>query len=320
MQKKEKTVAVVIPSYKVKRHIMQVLAKIGPDVAKVYVVDDCCPDKSGQFVKENCQDPRVEVVFQEINGGVGSATKAGMKKAAQDGYDILVKLDGDGQMDPALIQKLIRPIVDELCDYSKGNRFSNPRSLAQMPGMRLFGNSVLSFLTKLSSGYWQIMDPTNGFVAIHAQVFLMLESEKIANRYFFESDMLFRLHLINAVVVDVPMIAFYGDEESNLSISKIIGPFLKGHLSRFYKRIVYDYFVHDFNVGSVQLCMGLLMFGAGFFYGLWKWISGMQAGIMTEPGTISLVTILLVLGFQLLISAVQYDIASRPGTPLQKVI
>jgi dolichol-phosphate mannosyltransferase len=315
-----KKIAVVIPSYKVTRHILGVLEKIGPEVARIYVVDDCCPENSGDYVRKNCSDSRVQVIIKEKNGGVGSATKTGMRQAALDGFDILVKLDGDGQMDPRFINTLVRPIREELADYTKGNRFNNPRSLSQMPAVRLFGNSVLSFLTKLSSGYWQIMDPTNGYVAIHSKVFQCLETDKIADRYFFETDMLFRLHLVGAVVVDIPMSAFYGDEKSNLSVKKIIGPFLWGHLTRFYKRIIYDYYVHDFNVGSLQLTLGLMTFLSGSFLGLYHWTYGLINHQSTEFGIISLVMILMVLGFQLLISALQYDISNKPEIPLQKVL
>jgi len=209
-------IAVVIPSYKVTKHILDVIAAIGEEVHRIYIVDDCCPDRSGEFVEQHCSDSRVVVLRNETNQGVGGAMMAGYKAAIEDGMDIIVKIDGDGQMDPALLQAFVSPIVSGEADYAKGNRFFDLESVRTMPKRRLFGNAALSFMTKLSSGYWNLFDPTNGYTAIHASVAKYLPFEKISNRYFFETDMLFRLNTLGAVVVDVPMVAKYADEVSNL--------------------------------------------------------------------------------------------------------
>ena len=161
-------IVVVIPSYRVKQHILGVINSIGQEVNAIYVVDDKCPEQTGHFVEENCKDSRVKVVYHEKNKGVGGATMSGYRAALNDGADIMVKLDGDGQMNPALIPQLVKPLINGEADYTKGNRFFNLESLRQMPIIRLFGNSVLSFISKVSSGYWNLMDPTNGFTAIHA--------------------------------------------------------------------------------------------------------------------------------------------------------
>jgi glycosyltransferase involved in cell wall biosynthesis len=184
-------VAVVIPTYKVRSHILSVVERIGSAVSKIYIVDDKCPEGSGQFVLERCRDSRVEVIFNQVNQGVGGATIAGYRRALLDGADIVVKLDGDGQMDPAAIASLIRPIERGVADYTKGNRFYSFENLEGMPVLRKIGNTGLSFITKVSSGYWDVMDPTNGYTAIHAGALSLLPLSKIEKRYFFESDMLF---------------------------------------------------------------------------------------------------------------------------------
>lgn len=314
------TIAVVIPCYKVKAHILPLLQSIGPEVQRIFLVDDRCPEGTGRFVEEKNQDPRVKVLFHLENLGVGGAVKTGFAEAAQEGHSYLVKLDGDGQMDPAAILRLVRPLRDGLADYAKGNRFFNPRFLRGMPKLRIFGNAGLSFLTKLSSGYWNVMDPTNGFVAIHAKVFSLLESEKIENRYFFETDMLYRLHLVGAVVQDVPIPARYQDEKSNLKIGRVLASFPFKHMSRLLRRIVYDYFVHDFNVGSAQLVFGLLGFGFGTSYGLYRWNYGVTHGVETETGAIMIAILPMILGFQLLLGTLQYDIANRPTSPIHKYL
>lgn len=233
-------VAVVIPCYKVKNHILGVIGGIGPEVVRIYAVDDCCPDGSGDFIEANCSDERVIVLRHSENQGVGGAVMSGYRAAIDDDMEVIVKVDGDGQMDPSLIPDFITPILAGEADYTKGNRFFDLEEIRAMPRMRLFGNAMLSFMTKLSSGYWDLFDPTNGYTAIHVTVARHLPFKKISNRYFFETDMLFRLNTIRAVVVDVPMNAKYVDEVSNLKISKIIGEFLAKHVRNFSKRIFYS--------------------------------------------------------------------------------
>uniref|UniRef100_UPI00289C9531 glycosyltransferase family 2 protein n=1 Tax=Stutzerimonas kunmingensis TaxID=1211807 RepID=UPI00289C9531 len=238
-------IAVVIPSYKVREHILEVVSAIGPEVERIYVVDDCCPEGSGAFVERNCTDPRVTILRNPENQGVGGAVMTGYRAAIAEGMDVIVKVDGDGQMDPSLIVEFVAPILSGEADYTKGNRFFDLEEIRSMPGMRLFGNAVLSFMTKLSSGYWDLFDPTNGFTAIHRDVAMHLPFARISRRYFFETDMLFRLNTLRAVVVDIPMDAKYGDEVSNLKISKIVGEFLAKHLRNFVKRIFYSVSVHS---------------------------------------------------------------------------
>ena len=229
-----KTVAVVIPSYRVTAHILQVIAGIGSEVQHIYVVDDACPDGSGLLVESQCTDPRVKVLRHAVNQGVGGAVLTGYAAALDDNVDIIVKVDGDGQMKPELIPYFIAPIALGQADYSKGNRFYNLTHIRQMPPMRLIGNAALSFMAKLSTGYWTLFDPTNGYTAIHAKVARRLEFKQLSKRYFFETDMLFRLNTVRAVVVDVPMDAHYGDEKSNLRISRIFGEFLLKHMRNFF--------------------------------------------------------------------------------------
>ncbi len=233
-------IAVVIPCYKVRSQILNVLAKIGDEIALIYVVDDACPEKSGFWVQEQCKDPRVKILFHSKNRGVGAATMTGFKEAMKDGADIIVKIDGDGQMDPVLIPQFVYPIANGTAGYAKGNRFFSLSAMVEIPLVRKLGNIFLSFFTKLSSGYYHIFDPTNGFFAIHSGVAALLEFEKISSRYFFKSDMLFRLNILDAVVCDVPMRACYGDEQSSLVISRIVHEFFFKNLRNFSKRIFYN--------------------------------------------------------------------------------
>jgi len=195
------SIAVVIPAYRVKSHILDVISHIGSEASRIYVVDDCCPEGTGGFVEQTCEDRRVTVLFNLVNKGVGGATLAGMRRAFGDGATVIVKNDGDGQMDPAMIPVFAGVILSGEADYSKGNRFFDLEALASMPLNRKLGNAGLSFMAKMSTGYWHTFDPTNGYIAIHASLVDILPIEKISQRYFFESDMLFRLSIISARVI-----------------------------------------------------------------------------------------------------------------------
>ena len=309
-------VAVIIPCYKVRAHVMDVLARMPAEITRIYCVDDACPEGSGKLIEDNCKDRRVRVLFHEKNRGVGGAVITGYKAALEEGADVILKIDGDGQMDPALIPVFVRPIEENLCDYAKGNRFYHPEGVKSMPPARLFGNAVLSFLTKLSSGYWHIFDPTNGYTAIHAAVLREIPLDKISRGYFFESDMLFRLNIIRAVVRDIPMRARYGGESSNLSIVKVVPRFLWGHGANFLKRVVYNYFLRDFSVASLELLAGPLLFVFGLFFGLEKWAQSVLMGVTASAGTVMLSALPVLVGIQMMLSFLQYDIQATPREPI----
>jgi glycosyltransferase involved in cell wall biosynthesis len=309
-------IAVVIPCYKVREHVLDVIQKIGGEVWRVYVVDDCCPEGSGRHVADAVKDPRLRVIFNPQNLGVGGAVMAGYQAAVADGADVIVKIDGDGQMDPGMIPRFTAPILKGQADYTKGNRFYNLTHISQMPFARLFGNATLSFMTKLSTGYWNIFDPTNGYTAIHAKVAATLPMDRISRRYFFETDMLFRLNTMRAVVVDIPMDAAYGKEQSQLRIGKILGEFLFKHARILAKRIVYNYFLRDMTLASVELLVGGSLFVFGLLFGLAHWGKAIASGNPTPLGTIMIAAMSLLVGLQLILAFLGYDIASVPKRPV----
>jgi len=312
------TIAVVIPCYRVTRHILDVLARMGPEVSRIYVVDDKCPDGTAALVREKCTDPRVTVIEHAQNQGVGGAVMTGYQAAIDDGMTVIVKVDGDGQMDPTLIPSFAAPILRGEADYTKGNRFFDLEQIRSMPPVRLFGNAILSLMTKLSSGYWDLFDPTNDYTAIHADAARHLPFNRISRRYFFETDMLFRLNTLHAVVVDVPMDAHYADEVSNLKISKIITEFLVKHVRNFGKRIFYNYYLRNMSLASVELPLGVLLVLLGAIYGGIHWIESANAGIETPAATVMLASLPILMGVQLILAFLANDIASVPKRPLHK--
>ncbi|MFT9026932.1 glycosyltransferase family 2 protein [Acetobacter indonesiensis] len=311
--KNRSRIAVVIPCYKVRQHIMDVIAGIGPEVHTIYIVDDCCPDNSGDFVLEHNSDNRVTILKHSINKGVGGAVITGYLAALKDNQDIIIKLDGDGQMDARLIPDFISPLLSGTADYTKGNRFFYLESLKGMPKIRLFGNAILSFMTKLSSGYWHLFDPTNGYTAIHRNALSHLPLEKISNRYFFETDMLFRLNTVQAIVLDIPMDAKYGDEVSNLKISQVALEFLQKNIVNMSKRIFYNYYLRDMSIASFELPFGILMLFVGIAFGISHWVHSLITNSFTSAGTVMLAGLPIIIGSQLILSFISYDIASTPN-------
>jgi dolichol-phosphate mannosyltransferase len=311
-------IAVVIPCYKVKKHILNVISNIKFDIKLIYVIDDGCPENTSEFVIKNCIDPRLKVIKHEKNLGVGGAVMTGYTAAINDGADIIIKIDGDDQMDPHLAMDFAKPIINGEADYTKGNRFYNLEEIGVMPISRIFGNAILSLMAKLSTGYWNIFDTTNGYTAIHASVVRQLPFHKISRTYFFESDMLFRLNTLRAVVIDIPMSAKYGDEVSNLRINKIIIEFLWKHMCNFFKRIFYNYYLRDVSLASIELPLGIILLIFGVSFGLYNWYFNAKLGTPTAGGTVMMAELSILMGIQFLLSFTGYDISSIPKRPISR--
>ena len=302
--------AVVIPCYKAAESIGAVIADIPPEIRRIYCVDDASPDKLAKVLDAIAKsDPRVHVLTHEVNRGVGAATVTGYRAAIAGGAKVIVKIDSDGQMDPRLIPALIEPIFQGEADYIKGNRFFDISSVQRMPTIRLIGNAGLSFMSKLSSGLWHLFDPTNGFTAIHADVADILPLDKLHDRYFFESDMLFRLGTVGAAVCDVPMEAVYGQEKSGLSELDALLKFPGLHLRNLIKRVFYNYFLRDFSTASMSLIIGILLTVGGGIFGISNWLESAHLGVPATAGTVMLSAFPILIGVQLLLSFLNHDVA-----------
>ena len=301
------SICVVVPAYKVSMHIVEVLESLGPEVSKILVVDDACPESTGNFILEESIDPRLEVIRHTVNKGVGGAVKTGYKRALELGYEIIVKIDGDGQMDSSKILELVDPIINNRSDYTKGNRFFEIEAVRQMPKTRILGNLGLTFMTKFSTGLWHVFDPNNGFTAIRSSVLKKLNLDKIDDRYFFESDMLFRLNLIQARVADVKLPAIYGEEKSNLKIKRVLFEFPVKHARNYLKRIAYTYYLRDFNLASIELPLGIVLGSFGLILGGYSWIHGIITATQTATGTLILIAMSFLSGLQLILAFLSYD-------------
>ena len=312
------SIAVVIPAYRAKSHILAVLNNVPKYVSLIVLVDDACPDQTGDFAKAAFVDKRLVVIKHSKNLGVGGAMKTGYREAICRNSEIVVKVDADNQMDQRMIPSLVLPLLEKKCDFTKGNRFVSPRSIASMPRMRIVGNLILSFMSKFSTGYWDIFDPTNGFTAVNSKILSQIEIDKVDNGFFFESDMLFRLGIARAVVRDVPMIAIYGQEKSNLKISKIMSKFLFHHISNSAKRLGYSYFLRDFNVASITFLLGVTFTSLSIFIGSYSWLHSFINQVQTPIGTQFMFLTFFVAGMYSLVNFLNFDMQMTPRIPISQ--
>ena len=314
-------IVVVVPAYNESVRILDVLTTIPECVQTVLVVDDGSTDDTAEIVESmELVDPRVELVRHDANRGVGAAMVTGFQRALRLGAEIVVKMDADGQMSADDLPALVQPLLDGRGDFAKGNRFCDFAALRSMPPLRRIGNLVLSFLTKAAVGYWNCFDPCNGYVAIRGDVLSRVPLDALKRSFFFETSLLAELNLMEAVVVDVPMEARYGDEQSHLSVGRVLLEF-PGRLALCLgKRLWLKNFIHDFNMQSVHLLAGTLLAGGGVFYGGINWLSYALAGVGAPTGTVVIPAMMIILGFQLLLAAIHEDIHAVPTRPLWKRI
>jgi glycosyltransferase involved in cell wall biosynthesis len=305
-------VHVVIPAYNVASRIAAVLKSVPDFVDAITVVDDASRDGTADAARD-AGDPRVQVLRHDVNRGVGAAMVTGFADALAAGDGIVVKMDGDGQMDPAMLPRLLDPIVEGRCGYAKGNRFLFARELAAMPRHRLVGNFSLTFLTKLASGYWHVFDPQNGYVAIASSALRLLELQRLSRRWFFENDMLINLNVFNVPVADVAIAARYGDERSAMSIGRVLVSFpfhlFRGYWSRFYRK----YVLRDFSPVALFMLAGIPLLLFGICFGGYTWVQSWRLNRFASTGTVMLSVLPFIVGFQLVLQALVLEMRESPG-------
>jgi glycosyltransferase involved in cell wall biosynthesis len=308
-------IGVVIPAYRVADKVETVIRGIPAWIASIIVVDDRSPDDTAARV-EGLGDRRVTLLRHERNQGVGGAMATGFAEAVRRGLDIVVKMDGDDQMDPGHLPGILAPLLDNRADMVKCNRYSSLADVREMPTIRLIGNAGLTFLVKMASGYWNTFDPANGYIALRTSVLERIDLAKLPRRYYFESGFLVELGILRAVVVDLPISARYGEETSSLSVPRTLLEFPPRLMKGLLRRLFWRYLVHDFSPVSVFLLLGvpLLLFGAT--YGAWRWWSYAQSGALAPLGEVMLAAMPVILGVQLVLQAVVLDVQNVPTLPI----
>ena len=313
-------IAVVLPAYRVRNQVEGVVRSLVDLVDDVIVVDDCCPEKSGEFLRDAFMHPKLTILFHEKNLGVGGATMTGFKAALDAGADIMVKMDSDGQMDARYLSRLIAPLTNGRADFAKGNRFYDLRALQSMPATRRFGNFGLTLLTKAASGFWHLSDPTNGFFAVRRNALELVNFHLLDRRYFFEISLLVQLNVVRAVALDIPIPAKYGDETSSLNPFKALAEFPFKLLAGLFHRIWWRYFVYDINIVTIFLITGSLLFFGGGAFGLYRWSENWGYAHEQSAGTVALAMLPMILGFQMLLQAVVLDMMEAPPAPISDIL
>lgn len=220
---KGKKIAVVVPAYNERDFIARVIETIPDFVDRIYAVNDASTDDTGLILNKIAERiERLTVIHHEKNGGVGAAIISGHKMALKDEMDVVAIMAGDGQMDPAILDKIIDPVVEGRADFAKGDRLSVPHHRKSMSAWRTFGNFILTYLTKIASGYWYMVDPQNGYTAISREFLQKLDLDNIEKGFAFENDLLVKLNILGARLVDVPHPAIYGQEHSKIRYHKYI--------------------------------------------------------------------------------------------------
>lgn len=306
-------IAAVVPAYNEAKMISSVIDTMPPFVDHIIVVDDCSPDNTSEIVEQS-SDPRVTLIRHEANQGVGGAIVTAHKKGIELGSDINVVMAGDAQMDPAFLPELLDPVTDGGFAFSKANRFYSPESFEGMPKHRIFGNIVLSFMTKLASGYWNLFDPQNGYTAVRTSELERVPLDHVSKRYSFENDMLIRLNIVQAPATDVPIPAVYGNEVSSIKLHKVIPELMSLLLVGGLRRFWYRYVLWSFSAIAMLSIIGITFLLFGLLVGIWMVVEIAHTGTATAA-TAMLVGLPIIVGTQMLVSALQLDIESTPDKP-----
>lgn len=306
----------VLPAYKATATVCDVVAAALDHCHLVVVVDDCCPDSSADSVEAAfATDPRVVIIRRGQNGGVGAAVKTGLSAALDRGASVVVKIDADGQMNPAYIPLLAAAIEDDpAIAYAKGNRFFDPSVLRRMPRVRLIGNALLSLLVKFASGYWNIVDPTNGYVAFNCDVLRTLSADSFADSYYFEISVLNALGLQRYPIAEIEMETIYGNERSSLAIRRVLMEFPPRLVKALARRVAFQYFLADVNLGTLYLVLGFVMTLVGLSFGIYQYVQTWLTGVARTPGTVMLAIVPILIGAQLTMNALMYDVQFAPRT------
>lgn len=306
---KERTVSVVVPAHNEESKIGHVLETMPKYVDRIYVIDDCSSDNTAIIVASKAElDSRIKLIELKINRGVGGAIVEGYQQAIEEGVDIAVVMAGDGQMDPSDLENLLNPIVDNECDYVKGNRFLHPeQGVSEIPKHRLFGNMALSILTKIASGYWHLSDSQCGYTSISRKALLAVDWKSSYPRYGCPNDYLARLNIANIRVMDVPVKAVYGPNwTTKMRVHAVFVPMLKLLFKLFCMRMFRKYVVangHPIVLFYLASFLSFMISIGLFFYIGFQFFS---TGVLPQTAIILWVMFLIV-GIQLTLNAFDMD-------------
>src|SRR6266511_2854071 len=305
-----KTVAVVVPAYDEEALVGATIRAVPRFVDRIFVVDDASRDGTAAAARA-VGDPRVEVLSHERNLGVGAAIVTGYQRALAEDVDIACVMAGDNQMEPADLEKIALPVARNEVDYTKANRLLSGEAWKAIPRSRYLGNAVLSFLTKIASGYWHVADSQSGYTAASREILEQLDLDRIYPGYGMPNDMLVHLNVWNARVRDIPSRPVYGvGEQSGIKIRKVIPRISWLLVKGCFGRMLEKYVIRDFHPLGVCYAFGFLMTLLGLGLGIAEVVLRIM-GNAVSVGTVVLVALLLIFGSQFTLFAMWFDMESN---------
>jgi glycosyltransferase involved in cell wall biosynthesis len=305
---RDKVIAVIVPAYNEEKLIGKVLKTVPTFIDHIVVVDDASRDRTGEVVKAYQQeDSRIIYLCHTKNEGVGGAIVTGYKWARDNEISISVVMAGDAQMDPKDLPKLLDPVVDGEVDYSKGNRLFTGRAWRVIPKTRYLGNAVLSFLTKIASGYWHVADSQSGYGAVTLEVLKAIDLDSVYKRYGMPNDFLVKLNVYHFRVRDVPVNPIYGiGERSGIKIYKVVFTLSSLLLKLFIWRLKEKYIIRDFHPLVLFYLMGFVLTPIGFIFGCYLLIYRLFIGPVAATSAL-FAAFFAISGLQSLFFAMWFD-------------
>lgn len=306
---KKLSVGVAVPAYNEERLIEKTLTTMPDFVDYIVVINDCSKDNTLSIIKKlQKKDVRIHLINNKVNRGIGYGVTLGLKKAAELGSDRVAVMAGDAQMDPNQLSPMLDAMTKRDLDFIKANRFMHFDALRSMPNHRRIGNIIVTILTKFATGYYSIFDTQNGYVVYSDDVIARMPWHMIGNRYEFENTILIGLSIIDAKIGDFPMPAIYGEETSTIKLFSTTMRVLKSLFKGFWQRIYYKYVLYGFHPIALFLFGGIILLGAGVFGSTWVVVDRVIHSSTPTSGTVMLVILPIILGFQLLLTALVMDV------------
>ncbi|MFH1326517.1 MAG: glycosyltransferase family 2 protein [archaeon] len=244
----QKKIGVVVPAYNEELLIEKTLTTIPKYVDKIIVIDDYSEDNTRNIIKKIMKkNKKIFLIEHKKNKGLGKSLINGYLKGLELEMDIIAVMAGDNQMDPNDLKEILKPIIEERVDYTKGNRLLRDDCIEKMPRYRFIGNSFLTLLTKFATGYWHLIDPQSGYTAISKKALSSIKIQEMTQGYGYNADILNMLNLGNFRVCDVPIQPVYDKEKSGIKLRSYIPRVSKLLLKLFIKRMSHKYLVREFH-------------------------------------------------------------------------
>jgi len=308
-------IGVVVPAYNEELLIQETIDGIPEYVDKIYVINDCSTDRTGEII-DQMTDSRIVPIHHKVNKGVGAAIINGYKRALTDEMDLVAVMAGDNQMDPAQLPHLLFPIIEGKADYTKGNRLLSKEMRKGMSAWRAFGNGLLTLITKIGSGYWNITDPQNGYTVISREALEALDLDSVYTYYGYCNDLLIKLNAFGLQAMDVSMPARYGRETSTIRYGVYIRKVAPMIFRGFLWRLKMKYIVLDFHPLVLFYIASMLLVPIGFLFGVWIVL---QKLVLRNPVSTNyplLDVFISLMGMQLLFFAMFFDMQANKTTGL----